>query len=314
MHRALFVLLILALPFVAVGQDVVKVNILELAGKIPTPPRDVKDAFSRTVEVKQDGGMTTHREAEPFYKPVSDQLQATNQKLEKAVEVLSKPQIDAAKQIDEKELQKKFKSMSREEQMKMAMEMSKTMGYGHKVIVPESKDVMAAQEECQAISMAIGQDSQTFQATAQAREKISQDRDAKHDEVKVWQETEVSKLPQINYGEMSGPEPKAEYAVLTKAMDKHLAVENDYLRAMQKEWRTAWDKYNARFGPLQEKLARIHYGEDAKNPETRRQLLTGQSQMLSSSGDLMGLSQTATESAAAWWQRKLDLENNKPKK
>lgn len=314
MHRALVVILFLALPFVAVSQDVVKVNVLDIAGKIPTPPKDVQDAFSRTVEVKEAGNMITRRESVPFYKPVADKLEATNQQIEKAVEVLSKPQMDAAKEIDQKEMQKKFKSMSQEEQMKYAMEMSKKMGMGPKVMSPESKDVMTAQEECQAINLAVGEDMQTFQATYEARQKIVKDRDAKHSEIKAWQQEEVSKLPQINYGEMSGPEPKAEYAVLTKAMEKHIAAENDYLKAVQKEWKTTWDKYNARYGPLQDKLARIRYGEDAKNPETKRILLTGQGQMVSGTGDLLELSRKATEGAAEWWQRKLDLENNRPKK
>lgn len=314
MSRALIVLLILALPCVAISQDVVKVNVLEIAGKIPAPPKDVKDAFSRTTEVKEAGIVNARRETGPFYKPAADKLAATEQQIGKAIEVLSKPQRDAAKEMDQKEMQKKFKSMSREEQMKYAMEMSKKMGMGSRVVALEPKDVQAAQEECSNLNLAIGQDMQTFQAKAQAREKITQDRDAKHDEVQKWQGEQVAKLPQINYGEMSGPEPQAEYAVLTKAMDKHLAVENDYLKAVQKEWKATWDKYNARYAPLQEKLARIHYGEDAKNPETKRQLLTGQSQMLSSTGELMELSRKATESAAEWWQRKLDLENNKPKK
>jgi hypothetical protein len=64
---------------------------------------------------------------------------------------------------------------------------------------------------------------------------------------------------------------------------------------------------------VQEKLAKIRYGEDAKNPETRRQLLNGQGLMLNHMSDLVELSMKATESAAEWWQQKLELEKNKPK-
>ena len=313
MVRALIVILLLALPVVAVGQDVVKVNILEIAGKIPPPPKDVKDAFSRTAEHKEGGGTAVHRDADAYFKPVGDRLEATDQQIQKAVEILSKPQIDAAKEMDQKEMQKKFKSMSQEEQMKMAMEMSKKMGMTPGAMTRESDAVMAAQQECNKITQEISNDIQKAQAGYAARQKMEGDRDAKHKEIETWQEEQEKKLPQVSYGEMGGPEPKAEYALLTKAMQKHLDVENEYLKAVQKEWKETWEKYRTRYSPLQEMLEKIRYGEDAKNPTTRRQLLGGQGSMLSSTADLVGLSRTSTKDAAQWWERKLELEKNKPK-
>ena len=309
---SLMIYLLLALPVMAVAQDVVKVNILEIAAKIPAPPKDVTDAFSRTTGGKDDPAHD-QRKADGFYKPVVDQLESTNKQIQKAIELLSKPQIDAATQMDQKEMQKKFKSMSKEDQMKMAMEMSKTMGMGSTAMTPESQSVMAAQQECNRINEELGKDVQTWQAGHEAREKMTNDRNAKHSEIQAWQEEQAKKLPQINYGEMSGPEPKADYELRTKAMQKHLATENEFLKAVQKEWKAAWDKYNARFSPLQDKLAKIRYGEDAKNPTTKRQLLTAQGQMVASTGDLTELSRNSTEGAAEWWQRKLDLEKRKPK-
>lgn len=313
MTRAFIIALILAFPFVAVGQDVVKVNILEIAGKVPAPPSDVKDAFSRSVEVKEPGDMNARRVVEPYYKPVKDRLEAANQQIGKAIETLSRPQMDAAKEMDQKEMQKKFKSMSREEQMKMAMEMSKKMGMGSRVIARESNDVMAAQEEGLKITGAVAQDVQTYQANYDARQKLFTDRDAKHDEIQAWEQEEEKKLPQVNTGEMSAPEEHALYALQTKAMNKHLAVENDFLKSIQKEWKKAQEKYDGRFAAFQEKLAKVHYGEDARNPETKRQMLNGQLQMVSGAGELVGLSSKATEEASIWWQRKLELEKSKPK-
>jgi hypothetical protein len=311
MVRALIVILLSALPFVASSQDVVKVNILEIAGTIPSPPSDVKDAYSRTAVEKEDPTGGT-RNADAFYKPIMDRIDGVSQQIGKAIEVLSKPQMDVAKEIDQKEMQKKFKSMSQEEQMKFAMEMSKKMGMGPKVMARESNAVIDAQQECTKVTQAAGVDVQSYQANNAAHEQVIKDRDAKHAEIQTWQEDQVSKLPQISYGEMSGPEPKAEYAVLTKAMEKHLAAENEFLKRVQKEWKTAWDKYSARYAPLQEKLAKIHYGEDAKNPETRRQLLSGQQMMVSGTAELVALSRNATDDAAQWWQKKLELEKNKP--
>jgi hypothetical protein len=313
MLRALMVILFLALPFMALGQDVVKINILEIAGKIPPPPADVKDAYARTSVPKEDGTEGS-RNADAYFKPVSDRLDAANQQIGKGIEYLSKPQLDAAKEMNSEEMQKKFKSMSQEERIKYAMEMSKKMGLGAHAMVRESDPVMAAQAECMKITQEYSTDIQNASAQYQSREKLESDREAKHREIDQWKVQEENKLPQVNYGEMSGPEPKAEYALLTKVMEKHFAVERDYLKGIQKEWKAAWDKYQARFTPFEGKLETIHYGEDAKNPETRRQLLNGQSLMLSSTSDLVGLSRKATESAAQWWQRKLDLEKNKPQK
>lgn len=311
MLRALVVFLVLTLPFMAFGQDVVKVNILEIANKIPAPPTDVKDAFSRTVEVQQEGSVSSHRETGPYYKPVKDKMEAVNKQIEKALQVLAKPQMDVANEMNQKEMQKKFQTMSQEEQMKMAMEMSKKMGMG--AIVPESEPVKAATTECINVNQAIGQDMQGAQEWYRKRQKMEQDREKQHSDIDAWKETELAKLPQVSYGEMGGPEPKAEYALLTKVMQKHLTVENDYLKAVQKEWKAGWDKYVARFSRLQEKLAKINYGADAKNPTTKQQLLTGQGQMVSGTGDLIELSSKATKSTAEWWQRKLELEKNKPK-
>ncbi len=312
MVRSLIVALLVTLPCKAVAQDVVKVNVLEIAGEIPAPPKDLKDAYSRTAG-GPDEATHDQREAGGFYKPVIDRLETTNNQIKKAIELLSKPQIDAATQMDQKEMQKKFKSMSKEDQMKMAMEMSKTMGVGSATMTTESQSVMAAQQECNRINEELGKDVQTWQAGHEAREKMTNDRTAKHFEIDRWQEEQAKKLPQINYGEMSGPEPKAEYELLTKAMQKHVAAENEFLKAVQKEWKAAADKYNTRFSPLQDKLAKIRYGEDAKNSTTKRQLLTAQGQMVAGTGDLVELSRKATKGAAEWWQRKLDLEKSKPK-
>jgi hypothetical protein len=312
MLRVLLVILVVLLPCMAFGQDVVKVNILEMAGTIPAPPRDVNDAYSRTAAEQGEGDVTVHRTPEAFYKPVKDKLEATKKQIEKAVQVNSKPEMDVAKEMDQKEMQKKFESMSQEERIKMAMDLAKKMGMTA-TMARESDAVIAAQEECKKINLDIGNDLQTAQAAYEARAKLVNDRDTKHKQIDSWQEEEVKKLPQVSTGEMGGPEPKAEYALLTKAMQKHLAVENDYLKAVQKEWKATWDKYHARFAPLQEKLAKIQYGADAKNRQTRRELLTGQGMMVSSTGDLVELSRKATEGAAEWWERKLGLEKSKPK-
>ena len=249
--------------------------------------------------------------ADALFKPVVDPIDATGKKIEQAIMVLSQPSMEAAKEIDAKEMRKKFKSMSREEQMKLAMEMGKKMGMG-KSPVRESDDVLAAQEECIRVNGQVGNDIQNAGPIYQRREKLSQDRATKHQEIEKWQETEARKLPQISTGEMSAAEPRALHALLVKVMDKHLAVENEYLKGLQKEWKTTWERYKSLYAPLQERLIAIRHGEDAKNPETRRALLNAQGLMVAGTKDLVTMSRDATVQGANWWGRKLMLDKNKP--
>jgi hypothetical protein len=220
--------------------------------------------------------------------------------------------METAKEYDAKEMRKKFKSMSREEQMKLAMEMGKKMGVG-KTPARESDAVLAVQEECMRVNGEVGTDIQNAGSIYQRREELSQNRATKHQEIEKWQETETRKLPQISTGEMSAPEPGALHALLVKAMDKHLALENEYLKELQKEWKTTWERYRSLYSPLQERLVAIRHGEDAKNPETRRALLNGQGLMVAGTRDLIAMSRDATVQGAEWWGRKLMLDKNKPR-
>lgn len=54
MSRFLFTLLCFSLPFLAFGQEMVKVNILTLYDKIPAPPVDAKAAHARLVCVTEN--------------------------------------------------------------------------------------------------------------------------------------------------------------------------------------------------------------------------------------------------------------------
>jgi hypothetical protein len=218
--------------------------------------------------------------------------------------------MDAMKGMDVKEMRKKMKSMSKEEKMKMAMEMSK--GAAPKAIAPESGEVMAAQEECQAVTARAGEDIQGAEEIYKRRGELVDARDAKHKEIDAWTEAEEKKLPQISTGEMGGPEPKAYHALLVRSTEKHLTAENEYLKGIAKEWKSTYDRYTSRYGSLQKKLVAIGYGEAAKNPETRRQILNAQGLMVGGTDDLVKLSREATDHASTWWARKLKLDKEKP--
>lgn len=301
----------LLFPVLVSGQDVVKVNILDLAGKIPPPPADVKEAFQRSdCKEAPSAGYGYECHPERFYKPVVDRLDATRQDIEKAVMTLSQPSMEAMKGMDAKEMRKKMKSMSKEDKMKMAMEMSK--GAAPRAISPEPGDVMAAQRECQAVAGGAAEDIRGAEEIYQRRGKLVQARDRKHEEIDAWKEAEAKKLPQISTGETGGPEPKAYHALLVKATDRHLAAENEYLKAIAKEWQGTHDRYMSRYAPLQKKLVAIGHGEAAKNPETRRQILNAQGLMVGGTDDLVKLSREATDHAYTWWARKLQLEKEKP--
>jgi hypothetical protein len=103
-------------------------------------------------------------------------------------------------------------------------------------------------------------------------------------------------------------EPKAAYALNLSAVTKHLAVENEYLAALQKLWPEELKKRKAIYGPLQQALVTVEYGEAAVNTTFKQMFVQSQATMLTTAATLIHLSREATESAGRLWQEKLNLE------
>jgi hypothetical protein len=308
MKALTFCILLMIIPFQAFSQEMVKINVPALADKFPPPPADVKAAYLRLECIEVN--MAQQCSADKFYQPMTDTLAAIKLQLEKLSLALTVPASSGMQNMTEEEIQTKLDSMSLEEQMQFAMQMS----YGAGAMQPESSDeVIAALEEYSQLTEQISMEIQNPGELIQKGITLAQQRDNKHQEINSWFNEEYGKLPIVSFGEVGrGAEPKAEYALKVAALEKHIAAENEYLHALQKFWPEYRGHLQARYMPFQEKLAAINYGEDALNPQNKRLLVSGQGLLLTPAEELLSFSREATENAAKWWLQKLQLGQEKP--
>jgi hypothetical protein len=310
MTRIISSLLLIFLSIPSFAQEMIKVNIIELYDKIPAPPADVKAARARAECTGE--GVTLNCTAEKFFKPTEESTEALARQFGELGMALAQPQADAMRKVDPEEMKKKLESMTQEEQIAYAMEMSKQMGLT-KALEPEPEAVQAALEECDALNLAIAGDAQNIMEITKKKMALREQRDRKHQEISEWEAAEAKKIPLVDGGEAGKfPDPKLSYSLRVKTMDKHIAAENEYLKALPAEWNDHLKSEKARYSPLQGKLVAIHYGEDAKNVETKQKLVNGQSQLLGPIGELMSVSKEATDSALNWWRQKEEVVAQKP--
>jgi hypothetical protein len=311
MNRLFSFLLCLFLPIFAFGQEMVKVNILELYDKIPAPPADAKAAHARLVCVVENTAQRS--DPEKFYQTINGELAALQQRVEKTLAALAQPSITAMQQIDPQEMQKKMEKMTLEEKMQFAMQMSQQLAAAQNM-QPESEDVQAAIEEVNKVNSRANEDFISPDETAKKLTQITTDWQRQHDEIKKWKATEYEKVPQVSGGPGVGmiKETKAMYALNLNAVAKHLAVENEYLAALQKLWPEELKKRKAIYEPLQQALVTVEYGDAAINNTFKQMFVQSQASMLTAAANLIHLSRQASENAGRLWQEKLQLEKEKP--
>ncbi len=311
MKRRLFILLCFFHPILTFSQEMVKVNILEQYDKIPAPPTDARAAHGRLVCAVENG--FENCEAKKFYQATTDALAALEQQITKTNAALAQPGVQAMQQIDPQEMQKKIEAMSPEEKIQFAMQMSQ-MALGMQNVQPESEEVQEALAEFGEVSVAVNSEYTNPDEIARKKLQLDADRQRKHDEIDAWAKAEHAKIPQVAGGPGVGmiPEPKAAHALRISTVDKHLAVDNEYLTALQKWWPEEIKKQKARFTPFQQKLAAVDYGGQANNTVHKQTLVHGQSMMLNAAAALAQFSREVSESAGRRWQDKLKLEKEKP--
>jgi hypothetical protein len=307
--RSIFLALLVLLA-VSEGfpQQMVKVNIVELYDKVPVPPGDAKEAYARC----DHGPGGTACDPGKFYQSIIQREKDLELRLGETSRQLSQPMTGQMQKGDAEAMQKKMETMSQAEKVQYAMEMSKQMGLGPRALSPEPPEVQAALREYTRANQEVGQDIQKAGDEMRVRQQIDEERHRKHVEIDAWTKTEADKIPQVSGGEMSWPEPKAYHALMVRSAQKHVEVENDYLKTVRKLYQAEMDKGKKRYAILQAKLAAINYGDDAKNIETRKILVGAQSLMMGPLGSLIVLSQDATKQSAEWYARKLEEEQKKP--
>jgi hypothetical protein len=228
MKTLIFYFVLIALSFQSFGQEMVKVNIIAYYDQVPAPPPDVKAAYQRLTCVEEN--MSLQCSAEKFYQPIVSDLAGIKQQLEQLNIALAMPVSSGMQNMNPEEIQKKMAAMTQEEQMQFAMEMSQQMMNTGMNNMPESDEVLAAIEEHGQLATQIATEFQNPSETSRKRTALARERERKHQEVNTWFKAEFDKLPLVSFGEVGkGPGPKAEYTLKVASMEKHIAVENEYL-------------------------------------------------------------------------------------
>ena len=301
---------LLFLSITGFSQQPVKVNLLEYFDKVLPPPATAKEAYEKCgCNIPDREGRCS---ADSLFKGLSNSLEKIQMEISSSG---SGTQADMMKKMQDPEFKKKMKKMSKEEKMKLAMEMqaanAATMGGPMR---PEPEPVMAVLREMGRLSEWNAKESQNVNMNAQAQIKHQQEIETKHNAVDEWESAEIKKLPIIHSeGEGDdGPDPKAVYAVKINAFKKHLAIVEEELKRSGGAWMESREKDKQTFGAYEKGLEKIHFGDDAKNQASKSNLAMGQTLIIGRVANLIGGSQSMYNDAAGWYDRYVQFQKTKP--
>jgi hypothetical protein len=300
---------------IMVAQTPVSFDLMAILPKIPTPPSSVKEAFAKVI-VDSGTGSATCSAAKLFESVESDlnKMEAMFKSQPPVAEGTLPPGVspEMMQKAQDPEFKKKMKSMSREEKMKMAMEMMGSGATAAPVIAEESPEVKSALEARMKLA---GEESEEFQRRIreqQEQTKAATEYSKAHADIDAWTTGEISKLPSLSSGEMSYHDPVKVKAVSLKGADKHIALAEKRLPQITKSWQAELNRVKTRYAPFCEKLVAAKYASDAKNYSTKKLLADQQIIVLGRVATLEKELRTAYEEAASWlaMRKKIEQEQN----
>ncbi len=216
---------------------------------------------------------------------------------------------DMVKKMQDPEFQKKMAKMSDAEKMKLGMEMAKQYQSQNNQYVREPESVLAALEEGTQIDKRTGDNMLNANKTAGELSAIQKKYDDKHKKIDDWLNKEIAKLPLIKQKvDIAIQDPAKVKALDLQAADKHIAVENDYLKIAAENWRMDLKKDSENFSKFENLLAETQYGDDAKNKKDRQILASHQSMIIQKALELASRSKDIFEEAAQYILNKKNIE------
>ena len=291
------------------AQKPLKVDFMKYYDQLLVPPSTSKEAHAKA-DCQGDGSQGCN--ADTLYAS----LKATFEEYLKDLTASSMSggsdeRANLIKQMQDPDFQKKMATMSQEEKMKMAMQISQGMQQPT-ATTAEPPQVITVMQDAGKINEEIGADAGHMNEHSQAEIAHRQKIDKEHAAVDAWQEAETKKLPVVH--ELTGdyPEPKALHALKLAAIDKHLAIVDRELQLSIVTWKKDIEREKVRYGKFSTDLAAIHYGDDATNDVTRNSIMNAQSRMVNSLQMLLGRSNVLWNDAATWYQKRVSLEAEKP--
>jgi hypothetical protein len=306
MKKIFLPLILAAFVFTLPAQVPVKKDLLQMFAKIPAPPLSVKESYS-AIAVAGAGGMACS--AEKIFSPVEREAKSVETEYESQPRPgmgSAAPGIspEQAKKMNDPEMKKKMKSMSKEERMKMAMEMMNSAQTGSSAAETDPPPVRAALDEWQKIYNTIQKEYERSVKEQQEELDLSTNYANGHEEIASWESSEIAKLPQISSGEMSAPDPKKVKEVKLRSADKHIALADKRLEQIRSRWNTSMDRTTKRYALFHQKLAEAEYAAGSKNFSSKKILSDAQMMMLKDIHHFTERSRSAWEESASWMARR----------
>jgi hypothetical protein len=312
MRSVIILVVITVIAYNLSAQVPVQKDLMQMLGKIPSPPTTVKDAFAKIGAKNSSGELNCS--ADKLFKSIEEDVKGVE------AEFKAQPRPDAssvvpglssedAKKMSSPEMKKKMKKMSKEEKMKMAMEMMNSMSPGTPVTESDPPLVRAALDEWQIIYNDTQNEFQRSVNEQQEEAKAAEEYEKSHSEVNSWEAAEIAKLPQISTGEMSAADPVKVKTVKLKSADKHITITNKRLEQIRSKWRESADHANAKYSKFYQKLIAANYAVDSKNFSTKKILADAQISILQLVAHQMKQSRNAWEESASWQARRINIEN-----
>jgi len=311
--RTIITLVIISnIVFSLSAQVPVKKDLMQMLEKIPPPPSTVKDSYTK-ISVNNGSG-EVECSADKLFKSIDQDINGVIEEFE------AQPKPDAssmvpglssenAQKMNSPEMKKKMKKMSKEEKMKMAMEMMNSMSAGAPAAEADPPLVREAMDEWQKIYNGIQDEFQRSVSEQQEELKAVEDYKNSQSKLDSLESAEISKLPRISSGEMSAPDPAKVKTVKLKFADKHIAAANKRLEQIRVQWQQSTDQARAKYKAFYKKLIAANYAADSKNFSTKKVLADAQISILKIVQHQTGQSRKAWEESASWQTRRVNIEN-----
>jgi hypothetical protein len=294
------------------AQVPVRKDLMQMLENIPPPPTTVKNAFAKLIINNNYGELKCS--AEKLFSPIEHDVKG----IEAEFEAQPKPDAgsaipglssEVAKKMSDPEIQKKMKTMSKEEKMKMAMEMMKSMPPGGTMAEIDSPAVLAALDEWQRIYNDTQNEFQRSVNEQQEEAAVIEEYRKSQSEVDSSEAAEIANLPQIRSGEMNAPDPAKVKEIKLKSAEKHIAIADNRLQKILPQWHVSLDHAKARYTTFYQKLVAANYAADSKNFSNKKVLANAQLTILQIIQHLLQQSRSSWEESGSWQARRVRIES-----
>ena len=298
------------LAFTLPAQVPVKKDLMLLINQVPPPPASVRDAYAKSTSSNSYGTLKSN--ADKLFESIDREIKSVEAALKtqtpNEAAAASGMSPDLMKKMQDPEMQKAMKKMSKEEKMKMATEMMNSGAMSQPVIVMDPPPIRAALDEWQKIYNTLQPEFVNAGAVVKEEMRVQEEYEKGHAEISHGEEADIAKLPWISSGEMSAHDPAQVKVVQLKAADRHIALANRRLGVIRSSWNTLAEKTRTQYGVFYQKLVAADYALDSKNFSTKKTLADAQMMVLADIGRLAKQSRTAYEESAQWLARRTEIE------